>query len=75
MKNASINMGIAPEAYQAQAKAVMETGYSVPLQDAIKRRRDKMELPELPKADYEEVAKLMKLTGFDKKIGYEEEEK
>ena len=75
MKNESIRMGIAPEAYQAQAKSVMATGYSVPLQDAIKRRRDKMELPELPKADYDEVAKLMKLTDFDKKIGYEEEAK
>ncbi len=72
MKNESIKMGIAPEAYIAQAKAVMSTGYSVPLQDAIKRRRDKMELPELPKADYEEIKKILKTTGFDKKIGYEE---
>ncbi len=73
MKNASISMGIAPEAYSAQAKSVMQTGYSVPLQDAIKRRRDKMELPELPKANYEEIKKLLKAANFDKKIGYEEE--
>ena len=72
LKNAAITMGIAPEAYHAQAKAVMETGYSVPLQDAIKRRRNKMELPELPKADYEEVKKILKATKFDKKIGYVE---
>jgi heterodisulfide reductase subunit C len=73
MKNASIKMGIAPEAFSSQAKQVMGTGYSIPLQDAIARRRNKMELPELPKTDYAEVEKIMKITQFDKKIGYEEE--
>jgi heterodisulfide reductase subunit C len=72
IKNASIRMGIAPEAYISQAKMVMEHGKSVPLQDAIARRRKKMELPDLPEADLEEVQKILKTTGFDKKIGYEE---
>lgn len=71
LKNASIKQQLAPEAYQQQAKMVMETGYSVPLQDAIARRRDKMELPELPKADLSEIQKILKITKFDKKIGYE----
>lgn len=71
LKNQSIKMGIAPDAYQAQAKAVFEHGASVPLQDAIARRRAKMELPELPKPDLAEVQKILKITKFDKKIGYE----
>lgn len=75
LKNASITMGIAPEAYLQQAKMVMETGYSVPLQDAIARRRDKMGLPVLPKPDLAEIQKILKATNFDKKIGYEEEKK
>jgi heterodisulfide reductase subunit C len=72
LKNASIKMGIAPEAYQSQAKMVMEFGKSVPLQDAIARRRDKMGLPVLPEPDLAEIQKILRITKFDKKIGYEE---
>jgi heterodisulfide reductase subunit C len=72
LKNASVRMGIAPEAFNSQAKMVMEHGKSVPLQDAIARRRKKMNLPDLPKPDLEEVQKILRVTGFDKKIGYEE---
>lgn len=72
LKNQSMRMGLAPEAYISQAKMVMETGQAIPLQDAIARRRDKMGLPLIPKPNVKEIQKILKATGFDKKIGYEE---
>ena len=72
LKNQSMRMGLAPEAYQAQAKVVMETGQAIPLQDAIARRRTKMELPVLPVPNVKEIQTILRATQFDKKIGYEE---
>jgi len=75
LKNQSMKMGLAPEAYQSQAKMVMQTGQAIPLQDAIARRREKMALPTLPLPDVGEIQKILKATQFDKKIGYEEGKK
>jgi len=75
LKNQSMKMGLAPDAYQSQAKMVMQTGQAIPLQDAMARRREKMGLPTLPLPDIGEIQKILKNTQFDKKIRYEEEKK
>ena len=71
LKNKSVQAGTAPEYYTTQAKMILENGKAIPMQPAIERRREKLELPPVQAPDLNEIQTILKTTKLDKKIKYE----
>jgi heterodisulfide reductase subunit C len=72
LKNMSIERGEGPEHYTMQASTILENGKAIPMQPAIERRREQLNLPPILAPNLEEVQKLLKATNLDEKIKKEE---
>ena len=70
LKNMMAQANKAPKAYIAQAKAIAENGYAIPLQSAIDRRRDQMGLPKVTLANADEIKSLFAAVGFPERIKF-----
>ncbi|MFX1406425.1 MAG: 4Fe-4S dicluster domain-containing protein [Promethearchaeota archaeon] len=68
IKNRCFEQGKTPEAFLAQAQAVLETGVAIPYSKAILTRRDKLGLPEVRTASLDEINKLLQETNFKKNL-------
>ena len=67
----SIQRGEGPDHYTGQASAVYDSGYAIPMQSAIERRREQLGLPAVHAPNVEEVQKLLNTTKLNKKINKE----
>lgn len=63
MKNLAVRVKNAPPGIVAEMEAIMETGTTAAISQSILKRRGQLELPELPKADVNELQKLFEVTG------------
>ncbi len=70
MKNMMSQANKAPKAYMGQAKAIADTGYAIPMQSAIDRRRDQMGLPKAQLAQADEIKSLFAAVGFPERIKF-----
>jgi len=69
----SIERGEGPEYYTIQASTILENGKAIPMQPAIERRREQLNLPPITPPNVEEVQKLLEATRLAEKIKKEEE--
>jgi len=65
LRNMAVKAKEAPEAYLNQAKAIMESGKTIPKQPAIQRRREQMNLKDLPDPALDEVQTIFKELKLD----------
>ena len=63
MKNLAVKVKNAPPGIVAEMEFIMETGATAAISQSILKRREKLELPELPKPDLNEIQKLFEVTG------------
>lgn len=63
IKNLAVRLKNAPPGIVAEMEAILNTGTTAAISQSILKRREKLSLPELPKADLDEVQKLLKVTG------------
>ncbi|MBD3352545.1 MAG: hypothetical protein GF364_13740 [Candidatus Lokiarchaeota archaeon] len=68
IKNQFAERHEAPEGFLGEARAVYENGLAIPMQSAIKRRRDSLGLSDPPEFDYDELKDIMKMIGLDKLV-------
>ncbi|MFX0096043.1 MAG: 4Fe-4S dicluster domain-containing protein [Candidatus Hodarchaeota archaeon] len=69
LKNMAVNLKNAPKGIIAEVKAILEKGYTAEVSKAIVSKREKMGLmPELPKANQDEISKLLDKTGVVESI-------
>ncbi|MFX1493504.1 MAG: 4Fe-4S dicluster domain-containing protein [Promethearchaeota archaeon] len=68
IKNKCFEKGKIPEAFTAQAQAVLENGIAIPYSKAILTRREKLKLPPVKTASLEEIKFLLKETNFEKNL-------
>jgi len=66
-----VQAGNAPKAYLGQAKAIADTGYAIPMQQAIARRRTQAGLPEPALADPAEIKTLLNEIGYNDRVKQE----
>ncbi len=70
LKNMMAQENSAPKAYLGQAKAIADSGYAIPMQPAIDRRRDQMGLPKAMLAKADEIKSLFAAVGFPERIKF-----
>lgn len=58
----------APDEFLDEGKVVYDFGVTIPLQSAIIRRREKLELSPIPEYDIREIQDIMDMTDFDKLV-------
>lgn len=63
MKNLSVKLKNVPPGIVAEMEAILETGTTAAISQSIMKKRERLELPMLPKANLEEIQKLMEVTG------------
>jgi len=63
LKNLAVKMNNAPEGITAEMNAILESGSTAAISQMILKRREKLNLPELPKPDMNEIQKLLNVTG------------
>lgn len=63
MKNLSVKLKNVPPGIVAEMEAILETGTTAAISQSIMKKRERLELPVLPKANLEEIQKLMEVTG------------
>jgi len=68
IKNRCFEMGNLPEAFSAQAQAIVDEGIAIPFSKSILSRRERMDLPDIKTADMKELKTLFKETGIESKI-------
>ncbi|MHA1148281.1 MAG: 4Fe-4S dicluster domain-containing protein [Promethearchaeota archaeon] len=68
IKNLAFEKGKSPEAFNAQAKAVLDIGVAIPYSKAILSRRDKLGLPKVKTAAIEDLKKIFAATKFAENI-------
>jgi heterodisulfide reductase subunit C len=68
IKNRCFKQSKTPEAFLAQAQAVLENGVAIPYSKAILTRRDKLGLPEVKTASLDEINELLQETNFKKHL-------
>jgi hypothetical protein len=73
LKNESVKRGEAPEYFISQASTILEYGKAIPMQSAVERRREQLDLPEILAPDVDEVQKLLKATKLAEKLPKKEE--
>lgn len=64
LKNIFAEQKMAPEGFLGEAEVVYNYGISIPLQPAVKRRREKLQLPKCPDFDLQEIQDIMDLAGL-----------
>jgi heterodisulfide reductase subunit C len=73
IRNLASKIGNIPAHLVGEVKNLLETGQVVPPSSAIKRRREKLGLPEVPEAPAEEIRVLAESTGIEDMISRKEE--
>lgn len=68
IKNRCFETGNLPEAFSAQAQAIIDEGIAIPFSKSILSRRERMDLPDIKTADMKELQTLFKETGIENKI-------
>ncbi|MFX1235355.1 MAG: 4Fe-4S dicluster domain-containing protein [Promethearchaeota archaeon] len=68
VKHKCFEKGKIPDAFRAQAKAVLGNGIAIPYSNAIIARREKLKLPQIKTASMEEIKTLLKETQFEKHV-------
>lgn len=68
IKNKCFEKGKYPEAFYAQAQAILENGVAIPYSKGITVRREKLGLPNVKTANVEELKKIFKETNFEANI-------
>ncbi|WP_455139549.1 4Fe-4S dicluster domain-containing protein [Candidatus Hodarchaeum mangrovi] len=68
IKNLAVKMNNVPPGIIAEMKSIVETGFTAAISQSILNKREKLGLPELPKADHNEVQKLLEVTGVIDRI-------
>ena len=69
IKNKIVQLGEPyPEAFKAQAKAVIDNALAISLTPSISRRREQLGLPNIKSADIKEIKVLLGATDFEKKV-------
>jgi len=68
LKNISIERGEAPDYYTTQASTILENAKAIPMQPAIERRREQLNLPKIMEPDVAEVKKLLIATKRTEKL-------
>ena len=64
----------APPGIIAEMEAILGTGATAAISQSILKRREKLELPELPKPDLNELQKIFEATGAAARINQLKEE-
>jgi heterodisulfide reductase subunit C len=64
LRNKLAELGEAPDGFLSEAKALHEYGVSIPIQNAILRRRKMLGLPPIPKYDFQEIQDIMDMAGL-----------
>ncbi len=68
MKNIAVKIKNAPPGIITEMTAILETGITAAKSTSALRKRDKLELPEIPPPDMTEIQKLMEVTGVIAKL-------
>ncbi|MFX1517833.1 MAG: 4Fe-4S dicluster domain-containing protein [Promethearchaeota archaeon] len=68
IKNLAVQMKNAPPGIIAEMEAIMETGVTAAISKGIMKRREQLELPELPPPNLDEIRKIFEVTGAAKYI-------
>ena len=63
LKNLAVKMNNVAPGVIAEMKAILETGSTTAISQSILKKREKLGLPEIPKADINEIQKLLEVTG------------
>ena len=63
LKNLAVKMNNVSPGIIAEMKAILETGSTAAISQSILKKREKLGLPEIPKADIDEIQKLLEVTG------------
>jgi heterodisulfide reductase subunit C len=69
LKEMSIAKGEGGDHIIGQAKAVRDSGKAIPMQPAIERRREKMNLPKVPDVNVDEIKTVLSAAGLELKEG------
>ena len=69
VKNIAAQQGNLPDSLKKESNQIIETGLTVPISPAIKRRRDELGLMEFLPPNIEEIQKIIKKTKFDQLVG------
>ncbi|MFX0188985.1 MAG: 4Fe-4S dicluster domain-containing protein [Candidatus Hodarchaeota archaeon] len=68
IKNKCFETGKVPEAFLAQAQAVLDNGIAIPYSKAILTRREKLGLPPIKIAPIAEIKSILEETHFDSNL-------
>ncbi|MHA2226291.1 MAG: 4Fe-4S dicluster domain-containing protein [Candidatus Hodarchaeales archaeon] len=74
LKNLSVQLKNAPPGIVAEMEAIMNTGTTAAISQSILKKREKLNLPELPKANVQEIQKILEITGVVDRIKQLKEE-
>ncbi|GAB4310487.1 MAG: hypothetical protein Kow0069_10710 [Promethearchaeota archaeon] len=75
LRNMSVREGTAPAGFTAQGKTIFETGFTIPIQPAIQRRREKnLGLKPVEEPPVGEVQTILKATGWVAALKLEDKE-
>jgi len=74
LKNMSIKREEGPEYFINQASSIYESGKAIPMQSAVERRRDQLNLPKIQPPNIEEVQKILNITKLNKILEKNKEE-
>jgi heterodisulfide reductase subunit C len=64
LKNAATGLGVAPDFYFDSSQVIMDSGLSIPPQDAINKRREMLGIGLPPEAPVSDIQTIMKETGM-----------
>ena len=68
LRNLTVKEGEMPVVYKGLASNILKTGYAYVIPRLRLKKREEMELPSLPKANLENLAKLFDVTGLSKML-------
>ncbi len=75
LRNLSVEERNMPEVYRELASNIQKTGYAYIIPEMRLKKREESGLPELPKANPENIERLFNLTGFSKTLEKGKEQK
>lgn len=70
LKNLAVKLRNVPPGIVAEMEAILETGTTAAISQSILKKRERLELPELPKVDLDEIQKLMEATGVVESLSH-----
>lgn len=68
LRNLAAKQGIIPTVYREQTLSILKSGYAYKIPELRERKRMKLGLPSLPKANSENIQKILARTGIKKII-------